>query len=522
MNWRKTNLRTKLLLGVAILVVGYAASVIVGFATGASQERDLTEVSRVSVPISLKCQSALFDFEASAKAFTDATMTGDAGGLKEAAGRNAATVGILDEIAANAAAAGLSTDDLATLRRQLAALDGARAEVFNALTNGDGSDHGSSQRKAEALTSTTDQLRRALTALSAEGAARLNDRLDDNTAKIHRQRYANVVLAAIVITLGCLTFLLIIRRAIMQPVNRIALKLHELSERVSAASNAVCEFGTRLSDGSAQQAASLEETSAALEEVANAAKQNAENSRGAKEKASESRAASDRGAADVIKMRSAMNDIKTSADNIAKIVKAIDDIAFQTNILALNAAVEAARAGEAGAGFAVVAEEVRSLAQRCGQASRETAALIEEAIERSSRGVSIGSTVAASLDEITAKIRAADTLIAEIAIASDEQSKGVAQVNGSIIQLNELTQTNAAGAEESASSAEEMAAQSEALRGAVQELQALIGGASAALAQGMEMERPDRAGAIASPAAGTGSEARRGLVRPAAVLNGHR
>jgi len=175
-------------------------------------------------------------------------------------------------------------------------------------------------------------------------------------------------------------------------------------------------------------------------------------------------------------MTTAMQGIKTSSDDIAKIIKTIDEIAFQTNILALNAAVEAARAGEAGAVFAVVAEEVRALAQRAAQAARETAGKIEGAITKTSQGVQISTKVSESLAEIVEKVREVDELVAEVSTASHEQSLGVKQIATAVNQMDQVVQSNAAGAEESASASEELTAQSMTLQQIVDELHALING----------------------------------------------
>ena len=175
-------------------------------------------------------------------------------------------------------------------------------------------------------------------------------------------------------------------------------------------------------------------------------------------------------------MKRAMDDIKRSSDDISKIIKTIDEIAFQTNILALNAAVEAARAGEAGLGFAVVADEVRSLAQRAAQAARETAAKIDDSVTRSENGVRISTKVATSLTDIVDKARRVDALVAEIAQASKEQSQGIGEVNTAVSKLDKVTQANAASAEESASASEELNAQSAMLQEAVKGLCALVGG----------------------------------------------
>jgi methyl-accepting chemotaxis protein len=173
-----------------------------------------------------------------------------------------------------------------------------------------------------------------------------------------------------------------------------------------------------------------------------------------------------------------MHEIKASSDGIAKIIKTIDEIAFQTNILALNAAVEAARAGEAGMGFAVVAEEVRSLAQRSAAAAKETAAKIEDSIAKTAQGVEISAKVSKSLAEIVTKVRRVDELVAEVSTASGEQSQGVQQISTAVAQMDQIVQTNAAGAEESASASEELNAQALTLDATIADLVGLIEGQS--------------------------------------------
>jgi methyl-accepting chemotaxis protein len=211
--------------------------------------------------------------------------------------------------------------------------------------------------------------------------------------------------------------------------------------------------------------------------MAGMTRRNAENARNAKDIVSQTRVAADAGAADMQEMHAAMDGIKSASDNIAKIMKIIDGIAFQTNILALNAAVEAARAGEAGLGFAVVAEEVRNLAQRSAQAARETAGKIEDCIARSEQGMTVSVKVAKRLEEIAIGVREVDELVAEIATASREQSQGIDQVNIALTQMDTVTQGNAAATEESAGASEELHAQAQMLKSAVGELLVLVNGA---------------------------------------------
>ena len=175
-------------------------------------------------------------------------------------------------------------------------------------------------------------------------------------------------------------------------------------------------------------------------------------------------------------MSASMDAIKTSSDDITKIIKTIDEIAFQTNILALNAAVEAARAGEAGMGFAVVADEVRNLAQRCAQAAKDTASLIEESIAKSNDGKTKVDEVATAIHAIIEEAAKIKTLSDEVNLGSREQARGLEQIAKAITQMEQVTQKSAANAEESASAAEELTAQSETMKDIVERLTAMIGG----------------------------------------------
>jgi methyl-accepting chemotaxis protein len=201
-------------------------------------------------------------------------------------------------------------------------------------------------------------------------------------------------------------------------------------------------------------------------------------------------------------MNDAMAAIDSSSAEVAKIVKNIDEIAFQTNILALNAAVEAARAGEAGAGFAVVADEVRSLAQRSAAAARETAEKIDTAIANSRRGAECTSEVGRSLLSITEKVTATDTLVGDIASAAREQAQGITQISVAINQMDSISQTNSATAEQCASSAEQLSAQAEDFKGLVKRLGSLVGGSAAkgSSEEDYEIHAPARTRARARPA----------------------
>ena len=304
-------------------------------------------------------------------------------------------------------------------------------------------------------------------------------KISNDTADTTRDlRVSATVVAIGLIVAFCIGALVawLLTRAITKPIQAVADSLTSGSESLAAAAGQVATASQSLASGSSEQAASVEETSASLEELSSMTKRNAEHAAQANTLAQEARNAAEMGATDMQAMTTAMHEIKTSSDDIAKIIKTIDEIAFQTNILALNAAVEAARAGEAGAGFAVVADEVRTLAQRSAQSAKETANNIANAVTKTAQGVHISEKVAASLQEIVTKARQVNELVAEVATASKEQTEGIAQIHTAITQIDQVTQANAANAEESAAAVEEMNAQAEANMELVEQLKAFIHG----------------------------------------------
>ena len=214
--------------------------------------------------------------------------------------------------------------------------------------------------------------------------------------------------------------------------------------------------------------------------MASSTARNASHAGSAKDLAAESRHAAEGGAKDMREMAVAMTEFKEASASVAKIVKTIDEIAFQTNILALNAAVEAARAGEAGLGFAVVAEEVRNLAQRSARAAQETAATVERTIQRSERGFQLSQKVLTMLESLVGKVREVDDFVGRIATASNEQNQGIGGINAAVGEMDAITQRTAASAEETASASEELNAQAEVLKETVARLVVLIEGTGSA------------------------------------------
>jgi len=296
-----------------------------------------------------------------------------------------------------------------------------------------------------------------------------------------------VCVSALLLGLG-LSWIVI--RSITGPLREYAESIGAGSEQTAAAAGQVSAASQSLAEGASEQAASLEETSASLEELSSMTKRNAEGAQQAKAAATAARHSADTGASQMQSMQNAMAAIKSASEDITKILKTIDEISFQTNILALNAAVEAARAGEAGAGFAVVAEEVRALAQRSAVAAKETAAKIEHSVTQSQQGVTISAEVAKSFAEIQTRIQQLDTLVAGIASASEEQSQGIGQVTTAVSQMDKVTQATAGNAEETSAAAEELNGQSLMLKDTVAQLKILTGTRATSPLQAKSSSKP--------------------------------
>lgn len=279
---------------------------------------------------------------------------------------------------------------------------------------------------------------------------------------------------AIVVGTALLGYVVI--RSISQSIQGVSEDLTTSSEQTLEAASQVSAASQSIADGASSQAASLEETSASLEEITSMIRLNADHAGKAGQLALQASQAADTGEAEMGAMSAAVEAIQTSSKDVAKIIRTIEEVAFQTNILALNAAVEAARAGEAGTGFAVVADEVRNLAHRSATAAKETAEKIENAIRRTSQGAEISGRVASAFHTVTAKVRELNELVAQVATASKEQCQGVSQVNTAVAQVDRVTQANAAASEECASAATQLSAQAQTQQQRVRDLIALFGG----------------------------------------------
>lgn len=318
------------------------------------------------------------------------------------------------------------------------------------------------------------------------------DDIDRSVLQTFLQILIGSVIVLVLIVIGVMATIV---KDIVTSMDKITRGLGLSAEQVSRASSQLEIASEKLAEGTTEQAASIQETSSTLEETSSMVQQNNENTKQAAHLAKLSTQSAVKSNYEMQKMMSAMDELKKSSSEIAKIIKVIDDIAFQTNILSLNAAVEAARAGDAGKGFAVVAEEVRSLAQRSAQAAKDTTVIIESNIELSEHGANIAKDVQESIAEIDEQSHKVSELLDEIAVATNEQTQGIDQINKAISQMEIVLSSNAQTAEESASASKSLTDQTMNMNEIIQRLTAIVNGQKEAYNQVFES-----AGALTSGA----------------------
>ncbi len=293
-------------------------------------------------------------------------------------------------------------------------------------------------------------------------------------ASINQAKWVMLIIGIIGLV-GIVAIALLMIRSITKPVNRAVFALTGSSDEIASASGQIASTSQLLAEGAGEQASAIEETSSSLEGLDSMTKQNADNTEQAKTLALEARAIVHELEQKGEQVTIAIKDIDRNSDETQKIIKTIDEIAFQTNLLALNAAVEAARAGESGAGFAVVAEEVRNLAIRSAEAAKNTSDLIGNTLKSVKECIRLNVEVDESYEKNTSISDKMGVLIEEIAAASQDQAQGIGQINNAVAEMGKVTQQNAANAEESAAAAEEMNAQSDGMKEIVEGLISLVG-----------------------------------------------
>ena len=336
------------------------------------------------------------------------------------------------------------------------------------------------QQMTDALKLVSEKLLPAYDELEREARTYLSnerDRMSSDTQDIQSSASATRVLAFVFVglTIFCSLLISVVVRQMNKALGGMGSQVSDGAQQVARAATQMGSISQSLAHGASEQAVSLEQTSASAEQVNQMVQRNAASSREAATHTNDANRLLTEANHKLEQMLDSMRDISSSSERISKIIRVIDEIAFQTNILSLNAAVEAARAGEAGMGFAVVADEVRNLAQRCSQAAKDTSGLIEESIQHAKTGKVRLDEVAGAMRQVTDSAIQVQRLSNEVNAGSEEQARAIEQISKAILQIQQVTQQTAASAEEGASAGAQMSAEAEHLQAAVSRMRAMLG-----------------------------------------------
>jgi methyl-accepting chemotaxis protein len=494
-NW---NLSKRLFMGVGSLVALLLISGAVSFTTGRQMKAQLDTVTKHTArqqDLALQLQRDGVSLSNLQRGLLLAALGGDQNGLKQTQQSVASLRGDMkkrfDEMDSLLAGRDEGLKIVADLRNTSNEWDASETQVERYVGEGNAAMAWdvARQKSAPLLARVSEQTQRLVAMQNRLFAEAMKS--SDDTYRILLWLIGGVFAMSMVLGL-------VVRWVVKGIIVTLRSATHDLAQgaqHVATASSQVASASQSLSQGATEQAASLEQTSASMEEIASMTRMNAENTHQAAGMMADAEKQVHGANAALTAMVTSMSAIKESSDKVSKIIKTIDEIAFQTNILALNAAVEAARAGEAGMGFAVVADEVRTLAQRSAQAAKDTAVLIEESIAKANDGNQKVSLVTSAIAAITDSSVKAKGLVDEVSVASRQQSQGIEQVSQAIAQMEKVTQTNAASAEESAAVSQELSAQAEEASSVVKRLMDLVGTDARELAAAKTAE-PARKGVV--------------------------
>ena len=472
---KNLNITAKIWLSIGIFVVGYVLSTVVGQVQSLATEHTLRSASEALFPAAQQSQEAEAAFQRAVKSFGDAVVMQDASGLDRAAQDGQTSAASLNTIAK---IQGLSTERQSQAREAAGSVQqfitDARGTYSSMLANPT-SMNSDVQENMQKLAGRTDALKQSLQTMKENLSTDLRKQLGATQSASARQRWLSLLVFGASVSLAFVLVNLTIRRAITAPIVRVIQGVQEAADGAAQASQAMSRSGQVVAQEAQQQAAYIQETSASLTQISATTEQNAAR---AGEADQLMRAAGEKvgRATEAMKdLTASMSAISNSSTQVSGVLKSIDEIAFHTNILALNAAVEAARAGEAGAGFSVVADEVRSLAKRAADAARRSGEIIEKTIKDVSAGVQLVSVAQSAFNEVSSGIASGAGVVTQIAASSQEQARGVSSVGQAIARIGQVTQNNVVNAQHTAEAASMMNDQVESTRKHLDELVAVVG-----------------------------------------------
>ncbi len=472
---RKASITVKIWLSIGVFVLGFVLSTVLGQVESLTTEHALRSASESLFPAAQQGQEAEAAFQRAVKGFGDAVVVQDASGLDRAAQDGDTAVKSLRTLAAIPGLDAARRSGVNALAESLQQFIQDAHGIYGAILKNPASMTPETQEKMQKLAGTTDALKASLQQTKESLSGDLHRQLSASQAASVTQRWFSLLVFLATICVASVIVHLTIRRSIAGPIIRVIHGVQEAATDASHASDEMASSGQVVAQEAQQQAAYLEETAASLEEISTTTKQNASRAGEADKLMRNTGETVARAGQAMNDLTSSMTAISQSSKQVSEVLKNIDEIAFLTNILALNAAVEAARAGQAGAGFSVVADEVRSLAKRAADAARRSGDIVEKTIKDVAAGVHVLSAAQRTFNEIASAIAENGSVVAQIASSSQEQARGVAHIGDAMLRIGQVTQNNVENAKKTADAASSMSGQLLRTRQHLEELISVVG-----------------------------------------------
>ena len=472
---KRLSIAAKIWLSIGVFVAGFVFSTTLEQLQGRSTERDLRVASGDLFPAAQKSQEADAAFQRAVKSFSDAVVTQDASAVDHGAEDGQAAASLINQIAG---IANLPADSAAQSRKlgsTIAAFVSDARAAYGTMAGNPASMTPEMQVRIRDLASRTDEIKKSLQATRDVFSRSLQDKLKAAQAGSEQQRWAGLILFVCSLSLASVIVTMTIRRSITGPILRVIEGVRSSADEAAEASGQMAESGRVVARDAHEQATCLQETMVSLKEISSTTQQNSDRATNADGLMTKARETVQNATGAMNNLTASMNAISASSREVAGVLKSLDEIAFNTNILALNAAVEAARAGQAGAGFSVVADEVRSLAKRAAAAAQHSSEIVEKTIGDVANGVQYVALAHEAFQDVSNRIEQGGQVVSRIAASSETQTRGIQTIGQAISRLEKVTQNNAANAQQTAESASAMTSQVERTRHHLQELVDVVG-----------------------------------------------